>query len=258
MQKIALCFLTYENLSQPKLWSRIINNNKNKLNVYIHNKNDFIDNEYKLHEYCIQNKVETNYANKSLVEATLILFKEAYKDETNCFFILLSDKCIPLYNFEYIYKEIFISNSNIISSIHTKDKRYGFLTNPERYQELTDPTFLTIKKTVKDSQWLSLNRTTVNFFIENNFLNMYSDKFFAVDEHYFGNICIKFNIPYLNRKITFVNWLQKSDNKSDRQFPKTYEKITHQMLKKIMNQKVFFLRKVSSNCILPPYFDKLS
>jgi len=258
MQKIALCFLTYENLSQPKLWSKIINNNKDKLNVYIHNKKDFIDKEYNLHQYCIQNRIETTYANKSIVEATLTLFKEAYKNKTNCFFILLSDKCIPLYNFEYIYKEIFSSNSNIISSIPTSTARFGHLTNHERYFELTDPTFLDIKKTVKDSQWLSLNRTTVNFFIENNFLNMYSNNFYAVDEHYFGNICIKFDIPYLNRKITFVNWKQKSDNKNDREYPKTYEKITHQMVKKIMYQRVFFLRKVSSNCILPPYFDTLS
>ena len=258
MQKIALCFLTYENLSQPKLWSKIINNNKDKLNVYIHNKKDFIDKEYNLHQYCIQNRIETSYANKSLVEATLTLFKEAYKNITNCFFILLSDKCIPLYNFEYIYKEIFSSNSNIISSIPTSSIPFGHFTNRMRYLQLTDPTFLDKKKTVKDSQWLSLNRTTVNFFIENNFLNMYSNNFYAADEHYFGNICIKFDIPYLNRKITFVNWEQKSDNKNDRQYPKTYEKITHQMVEQIMDNNVFFLRKVSSNCILPPYFDTLS
>ena len=34
--KIALCFLTYGNLSQPKLWSKIFNNNRYKLNVYLH------------------------------------------------------------------------------------------------------------------------------------------------------------------------------------------------------------------------------
>ena len=36
--KIALCFLTYGNLSQPKLWEKFINS---KYNIYIHNKDDF-------------------------------------------------------------------------------------------------------------------------------------------------------------------------------------------------------------------------
>ena len=50
--KIALCFLTYDNLSQPKLWSKIFYNinNKDKLNVYIHNKIPFVDKKYNLHK----------------------------------------------------------------------------------------------------------------------------------------------------------------------------------------------------------------
>ena len=82
--KIALLFLTYGNLSQPKLWRKIINNNKDKLNVYIHNKNKFRDNTYKLHEYCIKNRVNTKYGHKSLVEAVITLLKEASIDEV-CF-----------------------------------------------------------------------------------------------------------------------------------------------------------------------------
>ena len=37
-EKIALCFLTYDNLSQPKLWYNFINS---KYNIYIHNKDKF-------------------------------------------------------------------------------------------------------------------------------------------------------------------------------------------------------------------------
>ena len=135
MSKIALCFLTYENLSQPKLWANIFNNYKDKLNVYIHNKNDFVDNVYGLHKYCIDknNRVETVYARKSLVKASLSLFKEAFIDESNKYFILLSDKCIPLYNFDYIYNKIYEMNSNIIfNRLHE---------NMERYKEITDKNF---------------------------------------------------------------------------------------------------------------------
>jgi hypothetical protein len=252
--KIALLFLTYGNLSQPKLWRKIIDNNKDKLNVYIHNKNDFIDNTYNLHEYCITNKVETEYGHKSLVEATLILFKEAYVDETNLFFILLSDKCIPLYNFDYIYKAIFTNNSNIILSNICPH----FINAIKRYEKLTDKSFIDISEFRTDSQWLLLNRETVNFFINNNFLHLYSDSFSVVDEHYFGNICSKFNISYINKRITYVNWGEASDNVNDRIHPKTYELLTNEMVEKVLQSETFFLRKISEKCNLPSYFDNLS
>ena len=50
--KIALCFLTYGNLSQPKLWKNFINP---KYNIYIHNKDKFTG---EFEKYCIDDKVE--------------------------------------------------------------------------------------------------------------------------------------------------------------------------------------------------------
>ena len=254
--KIALLFLTYGNLSQPKLWRKIINNNKDKLNVYIHNKNKFRDNTYKLHEYCIKNRVNTKYGHKSLVEAVITLLKEAYTDEANLFFILLSDKCIPLYNFDYIYKEIFSINSTMICSWICKDCNWEI--GLKRYENLTDKSFIDISEFRGESQWVLLNRENAYFFINNIFLDLYSDNFFAVDEHYFSNICSKFNLPYVNRAITFVNWEEKSDNTIDRKYPKTYELLTNDMVKNILLTKSFFLRKISEKCILPSYFDNLS
>jgi hypothetical protein len=244
--KIALCFLTYRNLSQPSLWNKIINNNKDKLNVYIHNKNDFIDDEYKLHNYCIKNRVETRYGTKSLVAATLRLFKEAFLNKENFFFILLSDKCIPLHNFEYIYKKIFEMNSNII---------YAFKNPiPNRYNMINDKNFIEESIFMKENQFFLLDRKTTDFFINNDFLYMYKDSAFAVDEHYFGNICNKFNIPFINKKITHVNWSQKSDNKADRPKPKTYQFLTNEMIENLVPDYLF-LRKISPLCKVPDYFD---
>ena len=79
--KIALCFITYDNLSQPKLWHRVISSNHSKLNVYIHNKCDFVDKEYNLEKYCIKNKVETKWGHISLIKATLALLREAFLDQ---------------------------------------------------------------------------------------------------------------------------------------------------------------------------------
>ena len=246
--KIALCFLTYGNLSQPFLWSRIINNNKDRVNVYIHNKNDFIDNEYNLHEYCIKNRVETEHGKKSLVEATLVLFRESFLNDENMFFILLSDKCIPLHNFEYIYTQIVEINSNIMCTFKNGIRH--------RYRMINDMNFIKETDFLQQHQWLLLDRKTTDFFINNDFLKMYNDTSFAVDEHYFGNICMKFGIPYINKQITYANWKDRSDNKCDRNLPKTYEILTNEMVQNIKNE-YFFMRKISPLCKLPDYFDNL-
>ena len=58
MKKIALCFLTYDNLSQPKLWNQFRLNNK--FNIYIHNKTKF-NCKYNFHKYCISKIIKTKW-----------------------------------------------------------------------------------------------------------------------------------------------------------------------------------------------------
>jgi hypothetical protein len=251
MSKIALCFLTYENLSQPKLWYHYIKKNNQKLNIYIHNKNEFIDNKYGLHRYCIHSskKVATQYAHKSIVQATLALFKQAFLNKKNDYFILLSDKCIPLYNFDFIYDKIHNINSNIICEFENKDV--------DRYDNLTDKSFFSNQNFLKNSQWILLKRETVKFFIKKTFLHLYSDNFYAVDEHYFGNICNKYNIKFSNQPITYVNWCDKSDDPNDKDLPKTYSILNNNMVDEMKKSPCFFLRKISKKCVLPSYFANL-
>jgi Core-2/I-Branching enzyme len=252
MTKIALCFLTYDNLSQPKLWRNIIDNNKNKINVYIHNKNDFVDKKYNLHQYCIKNKLkETKWGDISLVKATLLLFKEALKCKENSYFILLSDKCIPLYNFNYIYNHILKTKSNIISCIDR---------HKERFNKLKNKIFFNKKQFMKQSQWMVLERSTAHFFTEENFTDIFGNDFFAPDEHYFINICIKFNIPYVNQRITYTNFTgeSKTIRKVSTSHPKTYLYLSNDKIKEITeNKSYFFMRKISPRCILPSYFNKI-
>jgi len=241
-KKIALCFLTYENLSQPKLWKNIIDENQDKVHIYIHNKHDFKDEEYGLDQYCIKNRTETRYGHISLVQATLQLFEEAYKNSENTFFVLLSDKTIPLYSFDFIYDRILEWNNNIISNESWK--------SIERFDDLTNPAFFDKKTFSKQSQWMILKRETVFFFITNRFTYLYSDRFWAADEHYFINICIKFCIPYLEKLITYTNWEEQKCS------PKTYDYLSNEIIKNIKkNPDLLFMRKVSQKCILPSYFD---
>ena len=193
-KKIALCFLTYNNLSQPKLWENFINSN---YNIYIHNKDDFTG---VFKKYCIKNKVKTRWGDISLVKATIALFKEAFKNKDNKYFILLSESCIPLYSSNEIYNKIKALDNNLISVVPDNQGDY-------RYNSLRDKTFFNKDDFLKQSQWFLLKRGTIKkYFIENDYTNIFGNNFKVPDEHYFVNILNKFNISFINRTITYVNW----------------------------------------------------
>lgn len=241
--KIALCFLTYGNLSQPKLWTKMINNTNN-VNVYIHPKSNFVCNDTNLHQYIIKNKVPTVYARISIVRATLALFKEAYQNQQNKFFVLLSDTCIPLFPLDIIYKKIVELNSNIIT-------KYRVDTHKHRRNAFTQKDYIKDEDFYSQSQWMCLTRDTVKFFLDNDFTYIFGERFEVPDEHYFVNLCIKFNISFINKDITFVNWNEKSKSQKYRDLPKTYDIVTQEMLDICRNSGFMFMRKISKDCVLP-------
>ena len=240
MAKIALCFLTYGNLSQPKLWNSVINNNKALVNVYIHNKYKFIDNDYKLHRYCIKDTVDTKWGHNSLINATLKLFETAFLDEENAFFILLSDKCIPLYSLKFIYNDIFKRGLSQINECDHNSIR--------RYKNVKNKFFITPSEFYKQSQWMCLSRKDTEFFLKNNFLNIFKNNFFALDEHYWICLLNKHNRKYIKRNITYTNWELKKNS------PKLYDSISTNEISQIkLLHNTYFMRKISDKCILPNY-----
>ena len=245
--KIAICFLTYGNLSKPELWKKFINS---RYNIYIHNKYLFSG---IFNKFFINKKVKTRWGDLSLVQATLLLFKEAFKNKENKYFILLSDKCIPLYSPNNIYKFIFETNSNIFHSRKAKSREHV-----SRFNTIHNKELFNIKDFNIQSQWMILKRNTISFFLDNNFLKIFGTKSRIPDEMFFVNIMNKYNIPFINRAITYVNWKEISDNnKKYRNYPKTYSILTNDMIENILKEKTLFMRKISPECKLPSYFDNL-
>ena len=241
-EKIALCFLTYDNLSQPKLWKNFINS---KYNIYIHNKDKFTG---FFEQYCIHNKVKTKWGDISLIKATLNLFEVAFQTTENKYFVLLSDKCIPLYSANDIYNNIKNLDNNLILSYNLHRKRYN---------SLADKSFFNKNTFMKQNQWMILKRDTVKHFIENDYTHIFGDNFKVPDEHYFINIINKFNISFINKKITYVNWSEKSDLPKYKAKPKTYSKLTNENIENILKSGALFMRKVGPECKLPSYFDTI-
>jgi len=154
--KLALCFLTYYNIERDDVWEKWLKGHEDKVNIYIHSKFRFNSSKFPKN-YKRVDTIPTKWGSYGLVEATFRLFEAAVADG-NTFFILLSDKCIPLKKFNYIYN-FFGGISRHQSFIHESARSEVF----SRYKPLRK--FFPDEVISKHSQWIILSRKHVEILL---------------------------------------------------------------------------------------------
>ena len=168
-------------------------------------------------------------------------------NDNNKMFVLISDSCIPIYNFEYIYKNL-INHQITRYSIRNKNQEHMLKPRYNQILNNTNNNFLEYNKFKKQSQWCIINRNDIKIMIDKN--NDYTDLYnnvFAADEHYFINISEKFNLKYDdNKSISFDNWNadELEPNSKYNKLPKTYLTVTINDIEKARNEEALFFRKV--------------
>lgn len=97
----------------------------------------------------ISESIEVAWGESSMIVAEKLLLATALEDLANQRFILLSDSCVPLYNFSYIYKYVMSSSKSFVDSfLDTKEGRYNPKMSP----------VIPKGKWRKGSQWITLVR----------------------------------------------------------------------------------------------------
>jgi hypothetical protein len=92
-----------------------------------------------------------------MIQAEQLLLTEALKDPLNERFFLLSDSCIPLYNFDYVYNYVMTSPKSFVDSfVDHSDEQYN--TNME--------SVIPVDKWRKGSQWFTLTREHATAIVE--------------------------------------------------------------------------------------------
>ncbi len=268
-KKIAFLFLIKDKMNKEELWHRFFNNiDKNKYSIYIHYKND---NKLKyFDEYKLKTTVETKWGDISLVHAQKLLLNEALKDESNYKFIYVSDSCIPVKSFDYIYNFL-TANNNSYFNVEVK---IPFLYNKimysfKKFKEMLKQkeSFLNNYSYNKTFQWFILNREHANIINNDKTEIINYNKTFAPDEIYFltilrnkyvSNIIINDN-PY--NYTTFANWnlelfnlIKIGEFSNDYKkfnsivkpykYPYEYIKIDDKELDYIVKSKILFMRKI--------------
>ncbi|XP_015866345.1 glycosyltransferase BC10 [Ziziphus jujuba] len=121
--KIAFLFLTNSDLHFAPLWERFFNGNSNLYNIYVHA--DPAVNVTRppgvFHDRFIPAK-RTYRASATLISATRRLLATAILDDpANAFFAVLSQYCVPLHSFRYVYHSLFASTTFDLSSSRRAD-----------------------------------------------------------------------------------------------------------------------------------------
>ncbi|GMI86077.1 hypothetical protein like AT5G11730 [Hibiscus trionum] len=205
--KIAFMFLTKGPLPLAPLWDKFFKGNERHYSIYVHALPSYVagypsSSAFRGRQIPSQ---MVEWGKMSMCEAERRLIANALLDISNEWFILLSESCIPLYNFSITYHYISRSKYSFMESYDDPGPygrgRYDWRMEPE----------VKLSQWRKGSQWFEVNRMLAVKIIEDT---KYYPKFKEfcqpvcyVDEHYFTTM-LTLQVPHLlaNRTLTWTDW----------------------------------------------------
>ncbi|KAL6570825.1 hypothetical protein OROGR_000375 [Orobanche gracilis] len=153
--KIAFLFLTRGPMPLAPLWEMFFKGHEDKYSIYLHthpNYTDPIPGDSVFHGRRIPSKT-VDWANITMIDAERRLLASALLDYSNEKFVLLSEACIPLYNFTTIYDYIVIDTNLSFVGIVPDPKK----ASPYRFRGKMNPPLLKWQWQ-KGSQWFVMDR----------------------------------------------------------------------------------------------------
>ncbi|XP_020519581.1 uncharacterized protein LOC18428747 isoform X2 [Amborella trichopoda] len=172
--KIAFLFLVRANLPLDFLWNHFfLNGDSRNFSIYIHSKPGFVLDESTTRcTFCygrqLSQSIQVGWGEATMIKAERILIQKALQDPANQRFVLLSESCVPLYNFSYIYNYLLASPKSFVDSfLDTKEGRY----NPKMSSVIPKDRWK------KGSQWITLIRKHAELVVTD-------DRIFPVFERY--------------------------------------------------------------------------
>ncbi|KAI0527191.1 hypothetical protein KFK09_002790 [Dendrobium nobile] len=246
--KVAFMFLTTGPLPLSPLWEKFFKGNEGLYSIYVHSLPSYKANfppESVFYKRQIPSQV-TEWGNISLCDAEKRLLANALLDLSNEWFILLSETCIPLYNFSIIYTYLKGSNHSFVESFDDPSPHARGRYNPEMAP------LIDISQWRKGSQWFEVDRTVATHMVQDTMYYLAFKVFCKppcyVDEHYFPTLLhIETSSLIANRTITLTDWSRGGSH------PATFGEadISEEFFKRILDgQECLYNGKNSSICLL--------
>ncbi|XP_076902761.1 glycosyltransferase BC10-like [Bidens hawaiensis] len=205
--KVAFMFLTPGPLPLSPLWELFFKGHEGLFSIYVHphpSYNDTFPQDSVFYGTRITSQ-PVYWGDISMIDAERRMLANALLDPLNQRFVLLSDSCIPLFNFTTTYNYLVNSNLSYIASFDDKRKSGRGRYNPQMAPNIT------IQDWRKGSQWFEVNRDLALAIVaDQNYYSLFKEYCHPPcynDEHYLSTLV---NILYgrlnSNRTITYVDW----------------------------------------------------
>ncbi|KAG7578128.1 Glycosyl transferase family 14 [Arabidopsis thaliana x Arabidopsis arenosa] len=246
--KMAFMFLTKGPLPFSPLWERFFKGHEGFYSIYVHALPDYRS-DFPSSSVFYRRQIPSQHVawgEMSMCDAERRLLANALLDISNEWFVLLSEACIPIRGFNFVYRYVSRSRYSFMGSVD-EDGPYG----RGRYSYAMGPE-VSLSEWRKGSQWFEINRALAVEIVEDM---VYYHKFKEfcrppcyVDEHYFPTmLSIGYSDLLANRTLTWTDWSRGGAH------PATFGKadITERFLKKLSRgQACFYNDKPSQVCYL--------
>ncbi|XP_068640995.1 glycosyltransferase BC10-like [Aristolochia californica] len=205
--KVAFMFLTRGPLAFAPLWDKFFAGHEGLYSIYIHfhpSFNESMPEDSVFHGRRIPSK-EVQWGSFTMIEAERRLLANALLDFSNQRFVLLSESCIPLFNFPTIYSYLINSDETFVEAFDEPGPvgrgRYNFHMKPQ----------IMPNQWRKGSQWFEVDRQlAVEIVSDRKYFPIYGKyckRACYADEHYLPTLVhIKFGRTNANRTLTWVDW----------------------------------------------------
>lgn len=231
--KIAFMFLTPHSLPFEKLWDKFFHGHEGKFSVYVHASKG---KPVHVSHYFANRDIRSDqvvWGKISMVDAERRLLANALQDPNNQHFVLLSESCIPLYNFDYIYDYLINTNISFVDAFEDPGPHGNGRYSEHMLPEIEKKDFR------KGAQWFTMKRQHAVIVLADG---LYYTKFreyckpglegrnCIADEHYlptFFHLVDPGGIA--NWSVTHVDWSEKKWH------PKSYkaQDITYELLQNL-------------------------
>ncbi|KAK9065258.1 hypothetical protein SSX86_016641 [Deinandra increscens subsp. villosa] len=205
--KVAFMFLVRGRIPLSPLWARFFRGYKGFYSIYVHTQPYFVGEvapELIFQGRRIPSEVVT-WGEISMVEAERRLLASALLDFSNERFVLLSEACIPLYNFSNIYSYLINSRKTFVECYDQEGP-----VGRGRYDHSMEPV-VTLRQWRKGSQWFEVDRhLALEVICDKKYYPLFRDYCKPAcysDEHYIPTFLnIEFPMENSDRTLTYVDW----------------------------------------------------
>ena len=207
--KVAFLFLTRGPLPFARLWERFFRGHQAQglYSVYVHALPDYVLNVSTASPFYGRQipSQEVSWGSITLVDAEKRLLANALLDHSNQRFVLVSESCVPVYNFPTVYEYLVNSAQSYVESYNMDVPQCAGRYNPRMAPDVAEDQWR------KGSEWFELSRDlAVDVVADRRYYGVFRRHCTPScypDEHYIPTYLHLAHGPRnANRTVTWVDW----------------------------------------------------